>query len=86
MALEFAFSIAGCVLDPFRSSLSPLMVEALISGQNWLRSSSAPINFRDVMGDVEKFEKLNRGITIIFYLKKKIIYIYIYMNVYFFTY
>ena len=72
MALEFAFSIAGCVLDPFRSSLSPLMVEALISGQNWLHSSSAPISFQDVMDDVKKFEKLNRGITIIFYFLKNI--------------
>ena len=58
MALEFAFSIASCVLDPFRSSLSPLMVEALISGQNWLHSSSASISFQDVMDDVKSLKSL----------------------------
>ena len=34
MASESAFSTIGRVLDPFQSSLSPLMVEALICGQN----------------------------------------------------
>ena len=91
VALESAFSTAGHVLDPFRSSLSPFMVEALICGQNWLHSLLALISLRDVMDDVEKFEKLDGGMTIIFYIKKnmnvyfflylKYIYIYIYMNV-----
>ena len=45
-ASEFAFSTGGCVLDPFRSSLSPNTVEALICTQNWLRTkhSTEPIN------------------------------------------
>ena len=34
VALKFAFSTTGRVIDPFWSSLSPLMVEALICGQN----------------------------------------------------
>jgi hypothetical protein len=33
---EFAFSISGCVLDSFRSSLSPITVEVLICTQDWL--------------------------------------------------
>ena len=46
VASESVFSTRGCVLDPFRSSLSPNTVEALICTQNWLRSkdSTEPIN------------------------------------------
>ncbi|KAF5459760.1 hypothetical protein F2P56_019680, partial [Juglans regia] len=58
MASKSAFSTAGRVLDPFRSSLSSLMVEALICTQNWLRYS-APINIRTLMDDVEEFEKID---------------------------
>ena len=68
MALEFAFSIAGCVLDPFRSSLSPLMVEALICGQNWFCPLSAPISHRSVTDDVKEFEKLDGGMNFYFFI------------------
>ena len=34
-----AFSTGGCVLDSFRSSLSPNTVEALICTQNWLKDA-----------------------------------------------
>jgi hypothetical protein len=34
VASEFAFSNRGCILDPFRSSLSPLTVDALICTQD----------------------------------------------------
>ena len=46
IASEFAFSIGGRVLDPFRSSLCPNIVEVLICTQNWLRSKDSiePIN------------------------------------------
>ncbi|KAG7943234.1 hypothetical protein I3843_15G028400 [Carya illinoinensis] len=61
VASESAFSTAGRVLDPFRSSLSPLMVEALICTQNWLHSSSTPLNIRTLMDNVEEFEKFDTG-------------------------
>ena len=70
VASKSAFSTASCVLDPFQSSLSPFMVEALICGQNWLLPSSAPICLRVAMDDVEEFEKLDGGMTIICYIKK----------------
>ncbi|GKV46838.1 hypothetical protein SLEP1_g53799 [Rubroshorea leprosula] len=39
VASESAFSIGGCVLDPYRSSLSPKTMEILIRTQNWFRST-----------------------------------------------
>ncbi|CAL1377045.1 unnamed protein product [Linum trigynum] len=38
---ESVFSTSGRVLDEFRSSLHPKIVEALICSQDWLRSSSS---------------------------------------------
>lgn len=38
VASELAFSTVGHILDPFRSSLSPSMVERLVCTQNWLLS------------------------------------------------
>lgn len=61
VAFELAFSTGGCVLDPFRSSPTPKMVEALICGQNWLRSSPIPINLREVMDDLEEYEEIESG-------------------------
>ncbi|GFS36432.1 hypothetical protein Acr_00g0045900 [Actinidia rufa] len=56
VASESTFSTGGRILDPFRSSLSPMMVEVLICAQNWLRSS-LQISLGKAMDSVEDFEK-----------------------------
>ena len=41
---ELAFSTGGHILNPFRSSLSPLMVQNLVCAQDWLQAL-VPISF-----------------------------------------
>ncbi|XP_042950343.1 uncharacterized protein LOC122282459 [Carya illinoinensis] len=55
VASESAFSTGGHVLDPFRSSLAPRIVEALICTQNWLRHPATHIDIREAMDNVESF-------------------------------
>ncbi|CAN0876620.1 Putative AC9 transposase [Linum grandiflorum] len=57
VASESAFSTGGRVLDVFRSSLSPLVVESLICAQNWIRSSTAPINMEETFEELEELEQ-----------------------------
>ncbi|GJU60689.1 zinc finger BED domain-containing protein RICESLEEPER 2-like protein [Tanacetum coccineum] len=48
----------GCrVLDSFRTSLTPQIVEALICCQDWIRLSHVPVNVEEKIEDLEKFEE-----------------------------
>ena len=38
VASESAFRTEGCIIDEYRSSLTPTMIEALICIENWLQS------------------------------------------------
>ncbi|PON65454.1 Ribonuclease H-like domain containing protein [Trema orientale] len=53
---EVAFSIGGRIIDPFRSSLSPKTVEALICLKNWLSEIHQPIIVKNYIDESEVFE------------------------------
>ena len=56
VASESAFSTGGRIVDPFRSSLSLLMVQNLVCSQNWLQVT-VPISHRQSRDDVEALEE-----------------------------
>uniref|UniRef100_A0A803MHQ8 Transposase n=1 Tax=Chenopodium quinoa TaxID=63459 RepID=A0A803MHQ8_CHEQI len=63
VALESAFSTGGRTLDPFRSSLTPKMVQALLCTQDWLRAKEVPIvDVEENLKELEEIEKeVQRG-------------------------
>ena len=56
VASESAFSTGGRILDPFRSSLTPFMVQALVCTQDWLRRSIS-INDEEDTTELAKLEE-----------------------------
>jgi len=58
IASEASFSTGRRVINPQRSSLSPKMIEALICGQSWLRSTPNKIDLRQTIADLHKYEEL----------------------------
>ncbi|XP_031124229.1 zinc finger BED domain-containing protein RICESLEEPER 2-like [Ipomoea triloba] len=53
---ESAFSTSGRVLDAFRSSLTPRIVEALVCAQDWMRLPNQPISVEENLDEVERLE------------------------------
>nr|GMC60851.1 zinc finger BED domain-containing protein RICESLEEPER 2-like [Ipomoea batatas] len=61
VASESAFSTSGRILDQYRSSLTPYMVEALILTQDWLRSSlqsDATVSLVQILEETEFMDLL----------------------------
>ena len=63
VASESAFSTSGRILDDFRSSLTPFMLEALVCAQDWLRWS-IPI---DIEENLEELTMLEKGISFLIF-------------------
>lgn len=68
VASESAFSTSGRILDPYRSCLTPYMIEALVCLQQWLRNC---IHAEKLANLVQMFEELDfhesLGITFHFF-------------------
>jgi len=62
IASESTFNTGGRVLNPFRSSLSPLTVEALICTQNWIRHNQ--IDIRELKEFVERYDEQGQCLII----------------------
>ncbi|CAL8161885.1 unnamed protein product [Prunus armeniaca] len=63
VASESAFSIGGRIIDHFRSSLTPKMVEALTCGQNWLRSFPISLDSELFAEEMEFYEQVESGMV-----------------------
>uniref|UniRef100_A0A803MAV4 HAT C-terminal dimerisation domain-containing protein n=1 Tax=Chenopodium quinoa TaxID=63459 RepID=A0A803MAV4_CHEQI len=64
VASEFAFSTGGRTLDPFRSSLTPKMVQALLCTQDWLRAKGVQIV--DVEENLKELEEIEKDDEVVF--------------------
>ena len=56
VASESAFSTGGRILDQFRSSLTPKVVECLICTHDWLRASPVPIEIEEKLEELQDLE------------------------------
>ena len=57
VASESAFSTSGRVLDAFRSSLTPKLIEVLICVQDWIKTLNISVSVEESINELEAFEK-----------------------------
>lgn len=61
VASESAFSTSGRILDSFRSSLSPKMLEALVCTQSWIKVSNGGIQTKEYLDETQSYDVLEEG-------------------------
>ncbi|BAT90998.1 hypothetical protein VIGAN_11136500 [Vigna angularis var. angularis] len=57
VASECAFSTGGRVVSPYRSCLTPKIVEVLVCTQDWLKGTPFSILFDEDPKELDKFEQ-----------------------------
>ncbi|XP_039048919.1 zinc finger BED domain-containing protein RICESLEEPER 2-like [Hibiscus syriacus] len=62
VASESAFSTSGHVLDQFRSSLTPKMVQALVCTQDYIKKSSTEEEIKKFEEQIQELDKINNEI------------------------
>ncbi|KAE8704271.1 hypothetical protein F3Y22_tig00110458pilonHSYRG00383 [Hibiscus syriacus] len=61
VASESAFSTGGRVLDQFRSSLTPKMVQALVCTQDYIKKSSTEEEIKKFEEQIQELDKIDNG-------------------------
>ncbi|KAL8520310.1 hypothetical protein ACS0TY_011016 [Phlomoides rotata] len=59
---KFAFSLGKRVVDPFRSSLSPKMVEELVCTSDWLKTDEMNFYKDPTDDDLELYKEIEDGV------------------------
>ena len=60
VASESAFSLGKRVVDPFRASLTPKMVECLVCSNDWLRANSLSLYKEPTTNELEMYNELEK--------------------------